>query len=461
VKLEIVSSAERDALTARFFTKPRRNEVPGKISDKEFTAEANTLIHLHHRNTVCIGLGDEVDAHNVRMAAGTASRFARRSGYKRLTLDLREWPEFSEQAITGAILGDYCYQEFKASNSSGIEALKCVVPKSDVQRAKESGKRARILAEATNVARAVGNLPGNILYPTSLAKRARTIAQEIGLEVTVLENKALRDFGALLAVGGGSVHPPCLIVLEHRGGAASEQPLALVGKAVTFDSGGISIKPWAHMEDMIFDKCGGMAVLGAMRALAQLNVKRNVIGIIPTSENLPSATAFRPGDIVKTYDGTHVEIVTTDAEGRLILADAISYARKKKNASAIIDLATLTGACGVALGDEAAGLWSTSEDLKRKLLDAAERSGERLWPMPLFAGYEEQNKSEVADIQNSGGKLAGACTGAAFLKKFAGDTPWAHLDIAYMASTDKDKPYLARGATGFGVRLLVELVERW
>jgi leucyl aminopeptidase len=252
-----------------------------------------------------------------------------------------------------------------------------------------------------------------------------------------------------------------LILLEHRGGPKSQAPIALVGKAITFDTGGISIKPAANMEEMIFDKCGGIAVLGAMAALAARGVKRNVVGLIASAENMPGGNAYRPGDIVTIYDGKHVEIVNTDAEGRVVLADAIAYARKDLKAEAIIDLATLTGACGVALGDYAAGFWSNEDRLRERVMAAAAKAGERLWHMPMFEDYENQIKSDVALIKNSGGRLGGACTGAAFLKTFAENTPWAHLDIAYTGHRDKDAADLGRGATGYGIRTLVELVESW
>jgi leucyl aminopeptidase len=248
--------------------------------------------------------------------------------------------------------------------------------------------------------------------------------------------------------------------LEHRGGRKGERPLVFVGKAITFDTGGISIKQAANMEEMIFDKSGGMAVLGAMSAVARLGLKRNVAGVIASAENMPSGTAYRPGDIVTAYDGTHIEVLNTDAEGRVVLGDALAYARKDLRAAAMIDLATLTGACGIALGEYAAGLWTNDDEFGAAVRGASERVGERLWPMPLFSEYDDQIKSDVAAIKNTGGRLGGACTGAAFLKAFAGDTPWAHLDIAFMSHRDRDQPHLARGATGFGVRTLVELAEQ-
>ena len=279
----------------------------------------------------------------------------------------------------------------------------------------------------------------------------------------MLDLKQLRrgGFGGLLAVGEGSMREPRLIVLRHGGGRPGERPIALVGKAITFDTGGISIKPPEKMQEMIFDKCGGMAVLGAMAGIARLKLKRNVVGIIASAENMPSATAYRPGDIVKTYDGTYIEVINTDAEGRMVLADAISYARKDCRAGAVIDLATLTGACVVALGEYAAGLWSTTASLQEALLEASAKTGERIWPMPLYEEYTDQIKSDVAALKNTGGRYGGACTAAAFLKAFAGDTAWAHLDIAPVAHSTKARPDLSRGATGFGSRLLMELVEAW
>ena len=276
----------------------------------------------------------------------------------------------------------------------------------------------------------------------------------------MLDEAALRagGFGGLTAVGAGSVHPPRLVVLRYHGGAEGEAPLALVGKAITFDSGGLSIKPAAGMEEMVWDKCGGIAVLGAMHGIAAIKPKRNVVAVIASAENLTGPEAYRPGDILTVYDGKLIEINNTDAEGRVVLADAIGYARKTLGASAIVDLATLTGACVVALGDTAAGLWTTDEELKSRLLAASESSGDRLWPMPLYTEFSEQIKSDIALIKNSSGRPGGACTAAAFLRTFAEDTPWAHLDIAGPAAITKDRADLARGATGFGVRVLLELV---
>ena len=448
----------------RFLPQDQRKKLNPPVPDAEFSGRPNSLLFLRHENLLYVGLGEraKIDSQRLRNAAGAAVMYLRRIGRLNVAVSLEDWPQFVGPVVEGCILADYRFEEFKRKKSDGISSLRLQVLPDDLTGAKRAGEKARKIAEATNFCRDVGNQPGNLLYPETLAKRAQAMAASKGLKCTVFDERKLREkkFGGILAVGAGSARGPRLIVLEHRGGK-SEAPLVLVGKAITFDSGGISIKPPGNMEDMIFDKCGGMAVLGAMAAIADLKLKRNVIGILASAENLPSATAYRPGDIITTYDGKHVEIVNTDAEGRVVLADAIAYARRDVKAAAIIDLATLTGACGVALGEYAAGLWSNAEAFHDRVKASSERAGERLWPMPLFSEYEDQIKSDVALIKNSGGRLGGASTGAAFLKTFAEETPWAHLDIAYTSHRSKDQAHLARGATGFGVRTLVDLAENW
>lgn len=453
----------KDAAVIRFVPRDQRAKLRPPVSEEEFSGKANALLYSRNDGVLCVGLGEraKIDAHTLRSAAGAAAMFLKKIGRTRALVVLEDWPQFAGAVVEGMVLADYRFERFKAKKSASIEHVRVQVLAEDLASAKKAGRRGETIAEATNLARDVANQPANVLYPETLAARAVKLGRDFGLKVTVFDEKKLRagKFGGLLAVGKGSVRPPRLIVIEHRGGSKSQAPVAFVGKAVTFDTGGISIKPAANMEEMIFDKCGGMAVLGAMAAIAELKVKRNVVGIIASAENMPSGGAYRPGDIVTTYDGKHIEIVNTDAEGRVILADAIAYARSDAKAAAIIDLATLTGACGVALGDYAAGFWSNDEAFGRCVRAAAEKAGERIWPMPLFAEYEEQIRSEVALIKNSGGRLGGANTAAAFLKIFAEDTPWAHLDIAFTAYRDKERSDMARGATGFGVRTLVELAE--
>jgi len=458
-------SVPRRAVTIRFVPKDARGKITPAVGEAEFSGKKNALFYARVERMLYVGLGDRsgMDGATFRAAAGTATLHLKKIGVHHLALRLEEWPEFAGPAVEGALLADYRFERFKTRQTPALAGLSVQVRAEDVRAAKRAASRAQIIAETTNLVREIGNLPGNVLYPATLAEKAKKIAHRYQLKISILDDKILhkRKFGGILAVGQGSVRPPRLIVLEHRGGPKSQAPVALVGKAITFDTGGISIKPAANMEEMIFDKCGGIAVLGAMAALAALGVKRNVVGIIASAENMPGGNAYRPGDIITTYDGKHIEIINTDAEGRVVLADAIAYARRDCGAAGIIDLATLTGACGVALGEYAAGFWSNDDWLRNHVLTAAETAGERLWLMPLFEDYETQIKSEVALIKNSGGRLGGACTAAAFLKTFAEETPWAHLDIAFTGYREKDKPDLARGATGFGIRTLVELVERW
>ena len=466
MKLSISSgAAPKKSITVRFLPKDARSRLARPVSTAEFSGDANSLLYSREDGILHVGLGErsKIDGHTFRSATGAAVMFLKKIGQTKVALALDEWPQFAGTAVEGAILADYRFEQFKVKKTDGLESLHVKVLGDDVPKAKRAAQRGATVAESANVARSIANLPGNLLYPETLAARAVRLARDSKLKIKIYDEKKLRagGFGGLIAVGQGSVRGPRLIVLEHRGGSKGEEPIALVGKAITFDTGGISIKPAANMEDMIFDKCGGMAVLGAMAAISRLGVKRNVVGIIASAENMPGGNAYRPGDIVTTYDGKHIEIVNTDAEGRVVLADAIAYARKDCKAAAIVDLATLTGACGVALGEYAAGFWSSDDAFGKRVLAAAERSGERLWPMPLFDDYARQIKSDVALIKNSGGRLGGACTGAAFLHTFAEKTPWVHLDIAYMASRDKDRADMARGATGFGVRTLVDLVENW
>jgi leucyl aminopeptidase len=300
--------------------------------------------------------------------------------------------------------------------------------------------------------------PGNVCTPTYLADRARELAERHGLEITVLDRAAMRaeKMGALLAVAQGSVEEPRFIVLEYRGGGDAP-PVALVGKGVTFDSGGISIKPAASMEEMKYDMSGAAAVLGTFELLGRLRPAINVVGVVPATENLPSGTAVKPGDVVTAQLGKTIEIVNTDAEGRLILADALSYVRRFKPA-AILDAATLTGAVVVALGHHAIGLMGTDEGLLGEVRAAGERAGERCWPLPLWDEYRELLKSEIADLKNSGGRSAGAIAGGWFLREFAEGAPWAHLDIAGTAYTDSEGPHQAKGPTAIGVRLFAEFL---
>jgi leucyl aminopeptidase len=326
--------------------------------------------------------------------------------------------------------------------------------------------RGRLLGECSNLARRLANEPGNRLTPTEFARRAVSVADGQNLSVEVLDPDRIEQLGMglLLGVARGSSEPPRLIVMRYEPSGAPQTPvLALIGKGVTFDTGGISIKPAENMDRMKDDMAGGAAVIGAMRGIATLAPPVRVIGIVPTTENMPGGRAIKPGDILTGASGTTVEVLNTDAEGRLILGDALWYARRL-GATHLVDVATLTGACVVALGKITSGLFGSSQawvDLIHQIADAA---GDRVWPMPLFAEYRDQLKSEIADITNTGGRPAGAVTAAMFLKEFSGGLPWAHLDIAGTAWSEDARPHQPKGATGVAVRTLVELacaVDRW
>jgi leucyl aminopeptidase len=331
--------------------------------------------------------------------------------------------------------------------------------KTDEAMLREAAERGRILGESCNIARELSNEPSNVLTPTVFADRAAEISRAAGLEVEVLDEKAIErlGMGLLLGIARGSAEPPRVIVMRHSGASAKGGPvLGLVGKGVTFDTGGISIKPADGMERMKDDMAGGAAVVCAMRAIALLKAPIDVIGIVPTTENMPGGRAVKPGDVLTSASGKTVEVINTDAEGRLILGDGLWYARKL-GATHLVDVATLTGAAVVALGKAASALFGRPQSWVDAVGRAAQTAGDRCWPMPLYDEYADQIRSEIADMMNTGGRPAGACTAAIFLREFAGDVPWAHLDVAGTAWADEAKPWMPKGASGVAVRTLAEL----
>jgi len=319
--------------------------------------------------------------------------------------------------------------------------------------------KGKVMAEATNLARDMVNEPANYMTPSRMAETAAKLAESYELELSLLEREQMQELGmgALLGVTQGSRQPPKFVVLHYKGGDSTQIDVALVGKGITFDSGGISIKPSEGMAEMKGDMAGGAAVMAAVSAIAQLKPRINVMAIIPATENLPGGSALKPGDILTAMNGKTIEVISTDAEGRLILADALNYA-KKFGAKLVVDVATLTGACRVALGDVCSGAFGNNQELVDKVIAAGAEAGELIWQMPMYEQYKEQNKSDVADIKNVGGKWGGAITAAQFLAEFAGDTPWVHLDTAGTSLSEKEKAYLVKGATGVPVRTLVNLV---
>jgi leucyl aminopeptidase len=406
-----------------------------------------------------LGLGAraEANAKTLRQMASVAAREARKLRVKHLDLVLPD-DAFVQAACEGAILGVYENNFYKKQDDAPALERVSIVVGAITGEARAALERGRIVAESANWARVLADEPGNMLWPAEFARRAADMAEEFGLTVETLGPDEIqrRGMGGLWGIGKGSDNPPQMIVVRYEPENAAGDLWAFVGKGITFDTGGIGIKPALHMEAMKGDMAGGAAVLGALRALAQLKTRQRVAAIVPAAENMPSEKSIKPGDIVNTLAGYTLEVVDTDAEGRVVLADGIAYA-KELGATRIVDLATLTGSIAIALGDYRAGLFSNNDEWAAQVLAAGERAGEPAWRMPATDDYKKLIESNIADFKNYGRKPD--ATGAALLlSKFAGDTPWAHLDIAATAWLDEAQPHAPAGATGAGVRTLVELV---
>jgi leucyl aminopeptidase len=415
-----------------------------------------------------VGLGtpNEIDRAIIRRAAAIAAKKARSLGVPRAAFHIPAEArgkvpaaEVGQAIAEGLAQGAWQYNEMKKPG----EDKKPPLERFDILAAEgpaeliRGHKTGEAIGAGQTFARGLQVLPGNVATPTYIANQARELAQRHGFEVTVLDKASIvrEKMGALLSVAQGSAEEPRFIALEYKGSDAA--PVVLVGKGVTFDSGGISIKPAQNMEDMKYDMSGAAAVLGTFEALGRLKPKVHVVGLIPSTENMPSGTAVKPGDVVTSHLGKTIEVINTDAEGRLILCDALSYARRYQPA-AVVDIATLTGAMVVALGHTATGVMGDDEKLIEELRAAGDKAGERIWPLPLWEDYRDLMKSDIADVKNSGGRPAGSISAGWFLKEFVDGFPWAHLDIAGTAYTERDEPTRVKGPTGMGVRLFTEFL---
>jgi leucyl aminopeptidase len=470
-----------DALPLRELDVSLRGALRQALDSKSFSGkEGETLLFptgdtLPAARVLLVGLGfrAKASAAALRRATAEAALILQQQRLSEACVALSEPPpadlaaDLAIQALVeGLILAGYRFDRYRTQKRDELpprwENLRLLVAEKEFLEPSAKGlDRARRICAGVTLARDLVNEPGNVKSPEFLAEQSRQLAAKHGLRCTVLDQQDLsrEKFGALLAVAGGSARPPRLIILEYTGGNPSDKPLALIGKGVVFDSGGISLKPGEKMDEMKMDMAGAAAVLGTLDAAAALRLPVNLVGIIPAVENLPSATAYRPGDIVTALSGRTIEILNTDAEGRLILADALSYAARFEP-RAIIDLATLTGACIIALGHEASAVLSNRDELARQLIAAGEDSAERVWQLPLWEDYARQIRSDIADVKNTGGRPAGTITAAAFLQQFVPDCPWAHIDIAGTAWEEKGTALRPKGATGVGVRLLIAFLMR-
>ncbi len=448
----------------------RRQEFKGKLHERLLL---HTFGGLPVEQVLVIGLGkqEEFALDRIRSASAEALRPLRETGARRVGSIVHgagaggiEAGQAARAVTEGALLGLYRFGKYKKADENGEKAIETLTllerDRAKIGSMEEGVHRGRILAEATIVARDMVNEPANALTPSDLAARAKKMASRLGMTIKILERADMEKLGmgAFLGVAQGSEEPPKLILVTYRGkkGRGKSPHLGLVGKGITFDSGGISIKPSEGMEAMKGDMAGGAAVLGAVQGIAELKLPVDVTAVVPATENLPSGTAQRPGDIVRAMNGKTIEVINTDAEGRLILADGLSYACDL-GVTHLVDVATLTGACVVALGSVRTGAFANDPELMRRVKAASEGSGEKLWELPLDDEYGEQIKSDYADMKNVGGRKAGAITAAKFLAKFVGKTPWVHLDIAGTSQAEKEHGYQVKGATGAMVRTLIHL----
>ena len=441
------------------------------IGRRDFRGDRDETLHLSGSGkgparVLLVGMGKATDAPlAIKRAAAIAARQAARLGAGEIGFTSPGMDERGvEQAAVGLLAGSWEYRDLKTpvpadERRDPLQSAVILVPDEKAARAALAAGEA--IGEGQSLARRLAMMPGNLCTPYFLEQTAREIASRHKLEVTVLDRADMekRKMGSFLSVAQGTPQEPKLVALEYRGGKKGDKPVVLVGKGLCFDTGGISIKPAQGMEHMKFDMCGAAGVLGAMQAIARLQVEINVVGIIGATTNMPSGTAIKPGDVVQAASGTFIEIINTDAEGRLVLADLLHFA-KDYDPSAVIDAATLTGACVVALGNTASGIFGSDEALVAEVLAAGKRAGEPGWQLPLWDDYKELIRSDTGDIKNSGGRSAGSITAALFLKEFTGDYPWVHMDIAGTAYSETDLVALPKGPTGVPVGTFVEFVRR-
>lgn len=465
---------------------PPNSPIPAFLATGDFKGDLGETTVIYgapgpYRRVLLLGLGKvaELTREKIRSCAAAAARKAREFEPSRVVFPLPLAGQATiaglgltdqvQLAAEGMLLGTYQFSEYKTvdlERFKKIAEVSFLVPAgTNLDSMGPALERGRIRAEGTNFARDLANTPANFLTPTRLAEWAVAVGQEEGLPVTILEREECEaaGMGSFVSVGRGSTEPSKFIVLRYDSNKSDAPRIGLIGKGLTFDSGGISLKPALNMHEMKFDMCGAAAVLGTMKCVRRLNIPVNIVAVIPAAENMPGGRATKPGDVVKSYLGKTIEVLNTDAEGRLVLADALSWVVRNHKPEAVLDLATLTGAVLIALGHYGAAVLSNNDPLAERIARASEASGERTWRLPLWEEYPDHMKGETADLKNIADSSAGAGTiaGGVFLREFVEETPWAHIDIAGTAWWDKDRPHLPKGPSGYGVRLLLDLLEGW
>lgn len=446
------------------------------VESKEFTAKEGSMSVIHNtagsniKRVLLLGMGNKnsLEPEKTRNLTGKiVSKSKELATDEFVIVPFKNTDnEHISAIVEGIKLSDYSFGKYKKDgDATNLNQVRILTGK-DLPTIQNIIKSASVISDAVIFTRDISNLPPNDCSPMVLASFSEKLSANPKIKVRVIGKEEMETYGlgGILAVGRGSSSSPKLIVIEYSGSTKNDKPVVVVGKAVTFDTGGISIKPSEKMDEMKYDKCGGCNVIGIMKAISDLDFKTNVIGIIPAVENMPSGNSYRPGDIIRMYNSKTVEVLNTDAEGRIILGDALAFAVKTFAPKSIIDMATLTGAAIIALGSNVAALIGNNRELITKILEYSSQSGEKIWQLPLFDDYKEQLKSSNADIKNIGGRSGGAITAAAFLSYFVDDIPWVHLDIAGTAWNQegtKEKSYNPKGATGFGVRTIVKFIASY
>lgn len=463
IEIDLMPAAAHGGLTVRFAPAPETvtlNSAGKDVGEVRFNPAENTAL-------VSLGKADKINAEMLRRAGGQTAKWLLKNSVENAGVALRGMDAYgltlTEAAfalVEGMVMGAYSFDEHKSGEKKQTPCNIHLPSDDATPDLADTVARAVITAEGTNLARTLAHQPPNVINPVTLSEKALALAAAHGLKCTVIDDNQLAAMGAgaIHAVGKGSDTPARLIILEHEGEGG--QPVALVGKAITFDTGGYSIKTTEGIVGMKYDKSGGMAVLATMITAARLGLKQRVVGVIAAAENMISGGAYRPNDILKAINGKTIEIISTDAEGRLVLADALTYTEREFKPKAMIDIATLTGAVVIALGSVRAGVMGNNDALARSLIAAGERTFERLWQLPMDEEYFQQIKGDDSDMKNSGGRKAGSIIGGTFLRQFVSDsTPWAHVDIAGMMEAESDQPYCPKGGMGFGVRLFLDYIQ--